>query len=40
VIGEFAGYLAVTVIATLALERPLLREVAGYLRRPQVVGEG
>jgi hypothetical protein len=30
--GELVLYLAVTLVATLALERPLLREVAGYLR--------
>jgi len=33
VAGEVALYLAVTVAATIALERPLLREAAGYLRR-------
>jgi hypothetical protein len=32
-LGELALYLAVTVVATLALERPLLREVLAYLRR-------
>jgi O-antigen/teichoic acid export membrane protein len=32
-IAEVALYLALTVIATLALERPLLREMLGYLRR-------
>lgn len=32
VAAEVALYLAVTVAATVALERPLLREAAGYLR--------
>jgi O-antigen/teichoic acid export membrane protein len=32
VLAEVALYLAVTVVATVALERPLLREAAGYLR--------
>ena len=32
VLAEVALYLAVTVAATVALERPLLREAAGYLR--------
>jgi PST family polysaccharide transporter len=30
--GELALYLVVTVVATMVLERPLLREVAGYIR--------
>jgi len=32
--GELGLYFAVTVIATFGFERALLREVAGYLRRP------
>lgn len=34
-IGELALYGAVIVVATLVLERDLLREVRGYLRRPR-----
>jgi hypothetical protein len=33
-LAEAALYVAATVAATWALERDLLREVAGYLRRP------
>jgi len=36
-IGEFALYVAVTVLATWAFERPLLRELRGYLRRDDAV---
>ncbi|MGZ4201450.1 MAG: hypothetical protein ACXVRH_05265, partial [Thermoleophilaceae bacterium] len=32
-LAEFALYVAATVAATMTLERPLMREVAGYLRR-------
>jgi len=32
--AELGLYVAVTAAATIALERPLLREVVGYLRRP------
>jgi O-antigen/teichoic acid export membrane protein len=35
-LGELALYLAVTAAFTLVLERPLLREVLGYLRRAPV----
>jgi hypothetical protein len=31
-LAELALYLAVTIVATWAIERPLLREVRGYLR--------
>lgn len=31
--GEFALYLTVTIVATLIIERSLLREILGYLRR-------
>ena len=31
-LGQLALYVVVTVIATWAFERPLLREVLGYLR--------
>jgi O-antigen/teichoic acid export membrane protein len=34
-LGELAVYLAVNVIVTLALERPLLSEALSYLRRPK-----
>ena len=34
-VAELAAYAAVTVVTTLALERPLLREVAGYVRNPR-----
>jgi len=34
-VGELAGYLAVVIGVTLALERGLLREVLGYLSRPR-----
>lgn len=37
-LGELALYVVVTVAATLALERPLLRELAGNLRRAGGVG--
>jgi hypothetical protein len=39
-LAEVAIYLAVTVAATYAFERPLLREAAGYLagRRPAAAG--
>jgi hypothetical protein len=33
-LAEFGLYVAVTVIATIAFERSLLREVVGYLRGP------
>jgi hypothetical protein len=29
---ELATYVVVTVLATIAFERPLLKEIAGYLR--------
>jgi hypothetical protein len=32
-VAELLLYLAITTVATALLERPLLREVAGYLRR-------
>jgi O-antigen/teichoic acid export membrane protein len=38
-VAELALYLAVTVAATLALERPLLREIAGYLRGGRATGQ-
>ena len=34
-LGELALYAGVTVAATVVLERELLREVLGYLRRPR-----
>ena len=34
-LGELALYLVVTVVATWAFERPLLREVLGYVRGPR-----
>jgi PST family polysaccharide transporter len=33
-LGELAVFVAVTAVATALIERPLLREVRGYLRRP------
>jgi O-antigen/teichoic acid export membrane protein len=39
-LAELAVYLAVTVAATFWLERPLLREVVGYLRRPVPLAAG
>jgi hypothetical protein len=35
---ELAAYALITVVATLAFERDLLREVSGYLRRAAPVG--
>jgi O-antigen/teichoic acid export membrane protein len=37
-LGELALYLAVTAAATIVLEKALLREVVGYLRRPAARG--
>jgi O-antigen/teichoic acid export membrane protein len=39
-LAELAVYVAVTVAATALLERSLLREMLGYLRRPQVAAAG
>jgi O-antigen/teichoic acid export membrane protein len=38
-LAELALYVAVTLLATLLLERPLLRETLGYLRRAPVAGQ-
>lgn len=40
-LGQLALYVLVTVAATLVLERPLLREVLGYVRgRPRPASAG